>query len=365
VKRLRYAAGLLGGLGLAMLLPVSAGAATKTVTMGLPTAKDAKTFNEGYLADVNDYFPHATSVRVGDKVKFVPKGFHNVEFPAKGKDPVGLVAPTGNKIAGVLDEAKVPFWFNGQDELNFNPVLFKMLFGKKVNHNGTKGIQSGLPLAPKPKPMTVTFKKAGSFTYYCGVHPGMEGKVKVVPKSKRAASAKAHRKAIRTQVARDLKIAKALPKKQVPAGTVDVGVAGPHGVEYFGMLPAKVTVSAGQALNFRMTKGSVEVHTATFGPGNPESEPNSYLGTLAKSFEGNLDQRAVYPSEAPATTSTLTPALHGNGFWNSGVMDLSPATPSPSQNSVRFGNPAPYALPRTYSYYCLVHPFMKGEVTVQ
>jgi plastocyanin len=343
VKRLRYAAGLLGGVGLAMLLPVSAGAATKTVTMGLPTAKDAKTFNEGYLADVNDYFPHATSVRVGDKVKFVPKGFHNVEFPAKGKDPVGLVAPTGNKIAGVLDEAKVPFWFNGQDELNFNPVLFKMLFGKKVNHNGTKGIQSGLPLAPKPKPMTVTFKKAGSFTYYCGVHPGMEGKVKVVPKSKRAASAKAHRKAIRTQVARDLKIAKALPKKQVPAGTVDVGVAGPHGVEYFGMLPAKVTVSAGQALNFRMTKGSVEVHTATFGPGNPESEP----------------------SEAPATTSTLTPALHGNGFWNSGVMDLSPATPSPSQNSVRFGNPAPYALPRTYSYYCLVHPFMKGEVTVQ
>jgi plastocyanin len=365
VKRLRCAAGLLAGVGVAMLAPATAGAVTKTVTMGLPTAKDAKTFNEKYLTDVNDFFPHAASVRVGDKIKFVPAGFHTVEFPAKGKDPVGLVIPTGKKIAGVLDEAKAPFWFNGQDELNFNPALFKMLYGKTVSHNGVKGIQSGLPLAAKPKPMTVTFRKAGRFTYFCNVHPGMVGKIKVVPKAKKAASVKAHKKSIRTQVARDLKIAKALPKKQVPAGTVDVGVAGPHGVEYFGMLPAKVTVSAGQALNFRMTKGSFEVHTATFGPGNPESEPNSYLGTLAKSFEGNLDQRAAYPSEPPAATSTLTPALHGNGFWNSGVMDLSPATLAPSQNSVRFGNQAPYTLPRTYSYYCLVHPFMKGEVTVQ
>ena len=85
-----------------------------------------------------------------------------------------------------------------------------------------------------------------------------------------------------------------------------------------------------------------------------------YLGQIAASFQGaSLDQRGVYPSEPPSTTATLTPLLHGNGFWNSGLMDTSAATPLPGNNTVKFGAPG------TYTYYCLVHPFMKGEVVVQ
>jgi plastocyanin len=350
---------LLGAVGAAVLLPVSADAATRTVTMGTSGTNAKKLQALG--SDVNDFFPHATTIHVGDRVKFTPTGFHTVEFPAKGKDPVAFIIPNGTKVAGMNDEASQPFWFNGLDQFGINPVALAGQFGKKITFSAKKGLQTGLPLAPKNKPVTVKFTKAGSFTYFCTVHPGMQGSVKVVKRGKKVPSAKAHSQKVAAQYKRDLKIAKALPKSNVPAGVVDVGVAGKHGVEYFGMLPAKVTVSPGQSLQFRMTKGTFEDHTATFGPGDPEKEPDSYLGKLASSFEAPVvDARAIYPSEPPSTTGVLTPALHGNGFWNSGVMDIVAGSAPPDSNTVQFG-PAP----GTYPYYCLIHPFMKGEVVVQ
>jgi plastocyanin len=365
VNRARYVVGLLGVVGVAIALPVSANAATRTVTMGTSGKNAKKLQNLG--SDVNDYFPHATTIHVGDRVKFVPTGFHTVEFPAKGKDPAELLIPDGNKVAGVNDEAGQPFWFNGQDEFGTNPAVLSMLYGKKVTLKPKKGLQSGLPLAPKNKPMTVRFTRAGKFTYFCTVHPGMKGTVTVVRKHKRIPSAKAHAKKVKAQYKRDLKIAKALPKRQVPAGVVDVGVAGKHGVEYYGMLPATVTIPSGTALQFRMTKGSFEAHTATFGPGNPETEPDSYLGKLSASFQAPVvDPRALYPSEVPSTTGVLTPSLHGNGFWNSGVMDTTAASPPPSNNTVKFGESSGiYHVPGTYKFYCLIHPFMTGEIVVQ
>ena len=326
-----------------------------------PAANDSKKL-QALGSDANDYFPHVTTIHRGDRVKFVPNGFHTVEFPAKGQDPAQLLVPNGTKVSGANDAMGVPFWFNGLDNFGFNPTLLATKYGKKVTFNPNKGLQSGLPLAPKNKPMTVRFNKAGKFTYYCTVHAGMVGSIRVVKTGKKIPSVKAHKKAVRAMVKRDLKIAEALPKTTVPSGVVDVGVAGKHGVEYFGMVPAKVTVPPGTSLQFRMTQGSFEVHTASFGPGNPMTEPDSYLGTIAGSFEGApvIDPRGIYPSEAPTTTATLTPALHGNGFWNSGVMDTVTGSQPPESNSVTFG-----AVPGTYPYYCLIHPFMRGEVVVQ
>ena len=66
------------------------------------------------------------------------------------------------------------------------------------------------------------------------------------------------------------------------------------------MVPAALTVPAGTTVKFQMPKGTYEAHTATFGPGNPESEPQSYLGQIAASFAGPApDARGVYPSEDP------------------------------------------------------------------
>jgi plastocyanin len=346
---------------LALALPGMAQAATKSVNMGIPP-KSNKAFEKLQLPlDVNDFFPHGVTIHKGDKVRFLPVGFHSFDLPPRGGDMLPLIAPTGEKVAGANDAAGAPFWFNGQDQVGFNPELLPPgTFGKKLSYNGSKRAASGLPLAEKLKPVTVTFKKVGRFTYYCNIHPGMKGTVTVRPKGKRVPSKAADKKAIARQVARSLKAAKQLPKATPPANTVNVGVAGKHGEELFAFVPSQMTVPVGTALNFRMSPGSYDLHTATAGPGNPESEPSSYLGQIAASFQSPVfDPRAVYPSEQPPSIATLTPALHGNGFWNSAIMDTAAGNQLPASNSVRFGAPG------TYDFYCMIHPFMKATVTVQ
>ena len=355
----RRAAAITAVSSLILVVPVAAQARTKLVNMGLPPSA-GKSF-ERASSDVNDFFPHGVTIHVGDSVKFRPTGFHTIDFPARGAAPLPLVSPNGQKVAGANDAAGAPFWFNGQDQLGFTPALVKSAFGKRFTYTGSARIESGLPIAQRNKPIVIRFPKAGSFTYYCNVHPGMKGVVRVRAKSRRIPSARADAKALKAQVARDLKIAKRLSKTTPPAGVVDVGSAGPNGVEYFGFFPKSVTVPVGTTLRFQMSKGSREDHTATTGPGaDVEQNPFGYLGKLASSFQAPVfDPAAVYPSDAPGAPAGLTPTAHGNGFWNSGVMDTSNASPLPPANSVKL------AAAGTYQFVCLIHPFMRGTVIVR
>lgn len=347
-------------------------AKTKTVSMGPPQpakgcekAPKATACQIGAAGvDVNDFFPHGTSIHVGDKIKFVVAGFHTLDLPPKGDDPLPLIGPNGTTVSGVNDEAGSPFWFNDKvQQLGFNPALLQSNFGKKVKFNGKKRVLSGAPQGDTVKPITVTFKKAGKYTYFCNVHPGMTGVVKVKKKGRKVSSAKADKRAVKIMLKRSLKTAKKLPTTVPPSGNVDVGVAGKHGEEYFGFVPNNPTVKVGDTLTFRMSPGSREVHTASTGPGDPEADPNSYIGQLASTFSTGdptkLDPRSTYPSEQPPSTAMLTPGLHGNGFWNTGVLDTTNATPLPESGAVTFGAPG------TYQFYCLVHPFMHATVTVQ
>src|SRR6478672_9862713 len=153
MNRTRWAAGALGALCVTVVLPVSASAATRVVTMGTAGKNAKKLQNLG--SDVNDFFPHGTTVHVGDKIRFLATGFHTFEFPKKGTDPVPFIVPDGNTIAGANDAANQPFWFNGQPEVNFNVAqLAAGIYGKKVTYNGKKDLRSGVPFAAKPKPIT-------------------------------------------------------------------------------------------------------------------------------------------------------------------------------------------------------------------
>jgi plastocyanin len=343
-----------------LAVPASASAATKTVDMGLPIASQ-KTFQKTF-SDVNDFFPHGTTIHVGDSIKFVPTGFHTVDIPRKGGSPLALILPTGQTIAASNDAAGAAFWFNGQSNVSFNPALGPPgLFGKKAIVTGAKRVESGLPLAQKPKPFTVKFARTGTFTYYCDIHAGMKGTIKVVAKNGTVPSARQDKRDLNTQIASTLKTAKRLAHTVVQGNNVSVGASGAGGVEYYGFFPTTKTVPAGTTLTFRMSSKSFEDHTATTGPGDPENDPASYLGVIAASFQGvAFDPRGVFPSEAPGSIGALTPTLHGNGFWNSGVMDKSSATAAlPASNAVTF------TAPGTYTFYCMIHPFMKGTVVVQ
>jgi plastocyanin len=343
-----------------LLLPTAAQAKsrTKTVDMGVPAASQDQ-FNK-LGADVNDFFPHSITIRVGDRIRFRPVGFHSVDIPKRGRAPLPLITPTGKTIAGVNDADGKAFWFNGRPELNLNPALAVPLFGKHVTYKN-KRIESGLPLGPTtPPPFTVRFKKKGTYTYYCNVHPGMTGKIHVKRKNAKVPTAKQDRKRVKAQLKRDRNRAKGLATSTGPTGnTVYVGGSTNGGVEFFGMLPATKTVKAGTTVRFMMSPKSFEVHTASFGPGNPDQDATSYLGVIAASFQGaQVDQRGVYPSEQPPTVADYSSSLHGNGFWNSGVMDNGAATPPASYNDVKF------TAPGTYDYYCLIHTFMHGQVVV-
>lgn len=352
----RHLAATAGAVVCCLTVPTMASAATRDVYMGTPPSIGKQL--EKLFTDVNAYFPTNSKVRVGDTVRFIPVGFHNVNFPKKGEAPHGLLTPAGT-VAGEKDAAGADFWFNGQPALGFNPVLGPPgLYGKTATFNGTKTVESGLPLADKPKPVKIRFTKTGSFTYYCSVHPGMKGKVSVVSKRSSATTARGHRAAADKQTKKALSTAKALAKAKAPSAGITVGIAGSGGVERFAFSPEKLSVKVGDTVTFTMGSKSLDVHSATTGPGDPEKK-DTYMGKLAAAFEGTVfPGTATYPSDNPALgNATLTPQLHGNGFWNSGLMDTSSRTPLAKSNSVKFGAAG------TYTFICLIHPFMKSTVT--
>ena len=349
------------GLALVLALPSAAQAAEKTVDMGIPTA--AQRSFQPTVSDVNDFFPHQVTIHPGDTVRFRPSGFHTVDLPGSGRTrKLPIITSLTQPIANSVDFAGQPFWFNGQKSVGLNPALLRPGFGKRFNYTGARAVLSGLPLARRPKAMTVRFTRAGTFRYFCDVHLGMTGTVRVVGANRRVPSAAADRATVRRQVATTLATAKALQASTptLPPNTVDVGLQGRGGVSFFGFKPSALTVPRGTTVAFRMA-ARAEVHTATTGPGNPESEPQSYLGQIEAGLQSAVfDPRGVLPSDPPGTLAALTPTFHGNGFWNSGGLDEDPATQTvPPTSAVQFAGPG------TYQVFCMIHPIMHLTVTVQ
>ena len=346
------------GVTLVLAIPTAAVAAQKDVSLGPPT--NAQKALQPTLSDVNDFFPHEVRIHVGDKVRFVPNGFHTVDLPGRRTRKLPIITPAAQAIAGVVDAAGAPFWFNGQQQVGFNRQLLTSAFGKSRSFDGSKAVLSGLPLSQRPKPMTVTFNKAGTFRYFCDVHPGMTGIVRVVSSQSSVPSAAQDQRTVRRQATSTLATARALARTPAPGNnTVDVGEQGKGNATFFGFVPSALSVPTGTVVTFRMN-ASTEIHTATVGPGNPENQPQSYLGQIEAGLQGPvLDPRGVFPSDPPGALAALTPVFHGNGFWNSGALDKDSTTRTvPPKNAVLF------AAPGTYQVFCMIHPFMHATVTV-
>lgn len=366
-SRLRWTIGCAVALVVG-ISPAGAQAATKTVFMGAapPTATVAqmKAF-ESASAEAMDFYPRTVTIRRGDLVAFEPRGFHTVDMPGPGGNPAPFLTPGDKKAGTVLDAAGAPFWFsNVAPIIGFNPALLAQGFGK-LKIKGATAVRSGLPLSDRVKAMRVRFPKSGSFKYFCNIHPGMQGTVKVVAKSARVPSSRADTRAAKAAIASAVATAKRFPVTSgIPANTISVGQQ-KGSVQHLGFVPSKLTVAPGTTVTFSMPTNSRDVHTATFGPGDPnkdpKKEPNNYMAKIASTFQGPgpFDPIATYSSEAPtAPTATLSSALHGNGFWNSGVLGP-PVTGLPRNAKVTFGTAG------TYKVYCLIHTFMNGTITVQ
>ena len=310
-----------------------------------------KNFAKTYNPDINAFFNKKTTINVGDTVSFQIAGFHDIDLPGKAGAPLPFIVPGTALVSGVNDAAGNPFWFNGRvPNVGVNTALLAPSKGK--TYNGTARLVSGLP-AGKPKPWNVKFTKAGTYKFFCDIHPGMIGTVVVKPAGKAIPTAKQDAKAQTAQATADIKAALKAAKTKVPANTVSLGESAPGGVELFTMFPATLTVNANTVVTFQMSKDSFETHTATFGPA-------PVLTGLAKGFQGvSFPAQAVFPSD-PTQPIAESLTAHGDGFANTGALDTNAkSTTIPSSGKIDFTQAG------TYHFICLIHPFMHGTIIVK
>jgi plastocyanin len=346
-------------------VPASASAATKTVYAGPPLNKPPKGVPE--YASPNEFYRKNVTIHRGDSVSWQFRGFHNVVIPKKGTapPPLPLVDPT-RKVTGEKDPAGAAFWFEGQPQLVFNP-LSAFPQGAKT-YTGSKLVASGLPEGEKVKPFKVRFTKAGTFNFYCTVHPGMQGKVKVVGRTKPVPSARADKRATDEQLARAIaEIKKNNKRADAPGAVVEMG-RDTSRTALLAFFPAKKTVPVGTKVEFRMSPGTGEIHTATFFAAKDLAK-GGYAEKLVRAFGAPLPGTGqngppvlgipgavVYPSQPTDLTFDGT---QNGGFVNTGVLDGVPQSPQPLSKTITF------TAPGTFTYICIIHPFMKGTVTVQ
>ncbi|HET7048769.1 MAG TPA: hypothetical protein VFI54_10925 [Solirubrobacteraceae bacterium] len=328
-------------------LPAPAGARTHLVWAG-GTSSWQKSLRAHLRAEANDFFPHQVAIHPGDTVEWKGMwiGFHSIDVPQKGGTDLPFILPTNTTAAGLTDFAGNPFWFNGQPNLAFNPTLFAASGAN--TYDGSAGADSGLPVG-RPAPFKLTFTKPGTYVYYCDLHYGMRGIVVVAPKSTKIPTQAQEQEQIAAQQSRDSKIAKALARTRFNGG-VSVGISGKYSVEVLAMFPRTLHVRPGATVTFATPTTTGEIHTATFGP-------SDYLKPLATSITNPTPTATVvYPSSQRGPIEV--PGTHGNGFANSGALDRGDDAPFSGQAKFTF------TAPGTYSYVCLLHPYMRGTIVV-
>lgn len=138
------------------------------------------------MVQVSAFFPRRVTIHVGDAVTFrPPTGLHTVDLPPRGGQPLPFITRSGRRIARALYAAGTPFWLNGRPDRGFNPALMAATrWGARATYDGTRRVESGLPLAARPRSFTVTFTAGGTFRVFCDVHHGMRGVVRVVARGR-------------------------------------------------------------------------------------------------------------------------------------------------------------------------------------
>ncbi|MGI8556767.1 MAG: cupredoxin domain-containing protein [Solirubrobacteraceae bacterium] len=346
---------------------VAAGIAAVALLAAAPGAF-AKTYNltagpvsrpPNKQLDADAFFSKKITIHRGDTVSWAIHGFHTVAFPGKGKQPPPLIiANAASPVLGALDPAGVPFWFNGKaPSLQVNPLAQLPAGGH--TYTGSGYANSGLPPGGPGKPFAykLKFSKTGSFRYFCIVHPGMEGTIKVVAPGRKAQTPGQVHAAALAQQARVFKQAALLGKIKPAGGHVRVGNDS-NGATWLRFFPHNRTVKVGQTVTFDMHARD-EIHTVTFGP-------ESYTLGLENSFTQvtpqpggppsvSLDPVSAYSSD-PRPLPPYDGTNHKIGFENSGI--LSNTGPQPSSASFTFTKPG------TYRYECVIHQGMDGTITV-
>lgn len=291
--------------------------------------------DEAAGAEVMAYGPDPLIIRAGDTVTWSMGFPFAVTFNAGKPDlPVFVPGP-------------------GAGELMLGPGAFPTgVTGTVTDFDGTKQVSSGMALQG-PMTFSLRFTKPGLYGYVHPLLPTMRGEVVVLesgaalPES--PATAKARGQATLAALLGKAKAA-ATHATQVHQAlstgnpTVFVGVQDPYGASIDAFIGGNKTVRRGDDVVFAFGDPTIP-HTVTFLSGAPAPD---------------FVQPRPQPSGPPqlVVAANVANPVGGNvytgaGMVNSGIME------APGAFSVRFDAPA-----GAYDYLCLIHPFMKGTITV-
>ncbi|HUR23248.1 MAG TPA: plastocyanin/azurin family copper-binding protein [Acidimicrobiales bacterium] len=268
------------------------------------------------------FLPSSVTIAAGKSVEWRIPGPepHSITFTADGKPP----APADEKL--------------------FPPTP------PTGPYDGKSLVNSGLaPLGPAPAaPFKVTFPKAGTFTYYCVIHPNMTGTVTVVDANGKVDTQADVTGRANSEQARWLEEGRAAKKKLVdtPAvaekaadGTTTykllMGATTPH-TDVLAFTPPPAQLKAGDKVTFVNT--SEAPHTASFaGKTILPADPTSAATENAA------------PGKSPQT-------LNATDFFNTGVLPPNAGPPGsiPPEAVRSFTFVMPFTA-GNYTFVCILH----------
>ncbi|HZO96505.1 MAG TPA: hypothetical protein VFB42_03950 [Gaiellaceae bacterium] len=309
-------------------------------------------------ATLDRFLPGKVTVAVGDSVTFSSATFHTVATGGK-VPPIFVGDPGKSKYAGIADATGKPFYFNGLPKLIYNAAAL----APSGPHEVTPGVtaNSGVlsPSGPKAKPATFTFSfpKAGTYRFYCTIHPGMKGTVVVTSGAAPKSPAQVTAQALQETAAAWAKAKAVATAAHPPAKTVYMGAGNLETI--LGYFPSTLRVPVGTTVNF-VDRSPQEPHSAVFGPKK-----------WVQGFATKTDLFPVGPGKpnqvAPVIPFGSEPkgqyrydgANHGNGFLATPVAADAPGIPLPRSVKVTFTKAG------TYKYFCWIHgPDMSGTIVV-
>ena len=130
--------------------------------------------------------------------------------------------------------------------------------GKALDGSGVSAGQGA------PPDYVVSFPRQGTYTYLCSIHPGMKGKVKVLPKGAKAPSrARTRRRSSGRSPGRSSSPSGSPPRRR---GQRRARRQRQAGGRLLRVLARRPLGQGRRAVTFEMAKGSTEMHNVVFGP---------------------------------------------------------------------------------------------------
>lgn len=366
---------------------VLAASSTYTVTADMPSANPA-----GHNWEFTDYFPRSLRVTQGDTVQFAIEGFHTATLLPAGITPRADFQAHNGVATVDRDDGRNP---GGQLAASLNvralspaPASCGYAPAPACTFDG-RSVVNASPFGPQA-PFAVTITAApGTYWFHCRIHPGMNGRITVVPVGQSTTTTVQAAAETARQLKTDVQQGWAawhaanhvtvIPNANGTRTLVaNAGTASANGkVNILEMLPAHIWADAGDRVVWRSPSWN-EVHTVTF--------PTDLGSDLVPVCPGDTPATPVHtPPQGPTDFSCSggTPPSEIHVAPGNGVRTLkSPSTVSdsgllaPAIGMRLLGLPAGVALPRwwvstssaadgTYRYVCQIHgPAMSGTITV-